>query len=184
MGSKIQDLIQILTPCLSFKISQFKTGIRLQASYARKLNYEKSLKSVQTNKICKKWKILPKYTHQAREIKPRIRKDRRASIEIRERRIEIPFGQKFTKTNPKTSLRRYNLRNKSGNGIAKLRKREKVNRRAPSPLLPIEAAKRRMKKTLKIARLDGLNHLLSPKVEAKVKNNKHTAKRRQRARLL
>ena len=64
--SKIQDLIQILTPCLSFKISQFKTGIRLQASYARKLNYEKALKSVQTNKICKKWKILPKYTHQAR----------------------------------------------------------------------------------------------------------------------
>ena len=52
------------------------------------------------------------------------------------------------------------------------------------PLSPIDAAKRRMKKTLLVARLDGLNHLLTPKVPKQPKNCPIFQKRRQKLKLL
>ena len=96
----------------------------------------------------------------------------------RDEKLKILEISKTTKKSKKKIIRNKNVPKQQSLTAPKLVSAPKV------PLSPIDAAKRRMKKTLLVARLDGLNHLLTPKVPKQPKNCPIFQKRRQKLKLL
>ena len=96
----------------------------------------------------------------------------------RDEKLKILEISKTTKKSKKKIIRNKNVPKQPSLTAPKLVSTPKV------PLSPIDAAKRRMKKTLLVARLDGLNHLLTPKVPKQPKNCPIFQKRRQKLKLL
>ena len=94
----------------------------------------------------------------------------------RDEKLKILELAKTTKKSKKKIIRNKN--------VPKQQTAPKLVSSPKVPLSPIDAAKRRMKKTLLVARLDGLNHLLTPKVPKQPKNCPIFQKRRQKLKLL
>jgi len=151
----IHDLTRRFAPCLSLKLAHWSPDVRLRVSYARKTNFIKCLKKMKKNKVgltIVKQTPIPQKTKKRKRRKlstPPKRQIRLYRRRVKDAKLAV-LGLK--RTVPRIRRRRLTL---SREVVALSKNKYKISKRKRS-IKPIDAAKRRMKRALDIARLDGV----------------------------